>query len=48
MAEKQRQPQPFASRLGTTGGVAPELLVLLGQVGLGSQLSTRFVQRSFF
>jgi len=46
--EKQLQAQPLDSMLGNTGGLAPELLVLLGQIRVGSQWIAGFGQRRFF
>jgi len=34
--------------LGTMGGLAPELLVLLGEIWIGTQVSAGFVQWRFF
>jgi hypothetical protein len=34
--------------LRTTDGLAPELLVLLGEIGMGVQVTAGFVQWRFF
>ena len=34
--------------LGTIGGLAPELLVLLGEIRIGAQVTAGFIQWRFF
>src|SRR5207244_13406766 len=46
--EKQRTPQALASISRTSGGLAPQLLVLLDQMLVGHAFARRFLQRRFF
>jgi hypothetical protein len=45
---KNNAPQPLDGLFGTTGSLAAELLILLGQIRMGSRWTSRLVQRRFF